>query len=169
MSKTLILYTTKSGVTKDIAYQINKHLTTEATIMSLKDLDDDVFFSCDTIVLGAPIYMGYIRKPMRKFVIKHMDILLQKNVFLYVVGVDTHIDLDKYLSMSYPQALLLHARLIKHLGGEFRAENQSLLSRFIVNKIKEEFSKERELEEKINIDMIKIFASNILQNEKTEV
>lgn len=166
MSKPLILYTSKSGVTKDIAHQIETHLNHNCTIFDLKDLDETILSSCNTIILGAPIYMGYIRKPMRKFVFKHLNTLLKKSLFLYVIGVDTNIDLDKYLAMSYPQVLLQHARHIDHLGGEFRANNQSLLSRFIINKIKEEFAKERDLEENINQDKIKDFAMNILKYEK---
>ncbi len=158
MADTLILYTSKSGVTRDIAQTIKSHLNGKSTVVNLKDFDESVLFSCQSIVLGAPIYMGYIRKPMRRFVIKHLETLLKKDVYLFIVGVDTDIDLDKYLAMSYPKEIIAHAKLKKHLGGEFRAESRALFSRFIMQRIKEEFAKERDIEEAIDTDKILEFA-----------
>lgn len=80
--KLLILYKTKYGSTKQyakwIAEQVNAELS-DVESFNVNSLDD-----YDTIIIGSPTYMGQIQ--MKDFLEQNWDILKNKNIFLFNVG-----------------------------------------------------------------------------------
>ncbi len=154
----LLIYDTKSGVTKDITRLLVNKINHSVTVVSLdeiKTVDLDTF---DRIILGAPIYMGYIIKSMRVFVVKHIETLLSKEIHLFTVGADETINLDKYLRLSYPAKLIDRAASKMHLGGEIRLETRRLLNKLIARQVMEEFQKTKQTIASIHHENIAAFA-----------
>jgi len=159
--KTLILYASKTGVTKDIALMIKDSCQTDITLMDVEDCPANLLSQYELIVLGAPIYMGYVHRSMRKFVFKHLDFLITKRFFIFSVGADATIDLDKYLAMSYPKALLDATISTMYLGGEFRMESLNPIKRFITKQVSDELQKCGPSEVKIHTHNIKVFTQQL--------
>lgn len=66
--KGIILYTSKTGVTEDIAKQIQKESTFDLDLVKLKKKMDTVDFqNYDFIIIGTPTYVSRSPKIMRVF------------------------------------------------------------------------------------------------------
>ncbi len=154
----LLIYGTKSGVTKDIARLLVKQINHTVTVVSLDEIKTVDLETFDRIILGAPIYMGYILKSMRAFVLKHIDALLSKEIHLFTVGADETIDLDKYLRLSYPDALIERAASKMHLGGEIRLDSGGPLKKLIARQVMDEFQKTKQTIASIHHKNIAAFA-----------
>lgn len=80
--KTLIIYTSKYGSTKEYAYFLKDELG--ADIYSTKEIDVKIINNYSTVILASPTYMGQIK--IRKFLSKNWNKLSSKKVILLVVG-----------------------------------------------------------------------------------
>ncbi len=157
--KTLIVYTSKSGVTKDVASLIENTLSGSISVVALGGQSKDIdLLSFDLIILGSPMYMGYLRKAMRRFVFENQEVLLRRPLALFVVGAHHQVNLDKYLRMSYPNTVVEHACIKSHLGGEFRFDEMGLFKRMLVRKIAKEKANACPGEVKIEQEAIATFS-----------
>ncbi len=135
---TLILYTSKTGVTKDVALLIEKQLIDQGIAVLTMDIKSYPLLSMDpfdTVVFGAPMYMGHYPKPIRKFIYKHLVNLTTKNLFMFLVGIDSQMDIDKYLAHSFPKQFINHLNTPVHVGGEVRKEKMPLLKRYVFDQV----------------------------------
>ncbi len=159
--KILMLYGTKSNVTKDIARMIVSDLDAAVTLHNLKRSLPHKIEAFDLIVIGSPIYMGYMIKSVRKFVLRNLSSLLNKPVALFIVGADKQLDMDKYLSMSLPEDLISHLWLKMHLGGEFRHDKHQILRRIIIKQVSEENAKSQSGAVNIDKEAVHQFSHHI--------
>ena len=81
--KTLILYKSKYGTTKDYADWIHNK-TKDSKIFSTNDFDTKLFENYDTIILGSSTYMGQISA--RRYLETNWEAIKHKRVFLFAVG-----------------------------------------------------------------------------------
>jgi menaquinone-dependent protoporphyrinogen oxidase len=86
--KGVIVYSTKTGTTKKCAEYIKEQTNFE--IFNLRDKTykkQFVFDDYDFIVLGAPYRMSMLDKPMKKFLKKYGNYLLDKKFAIFGVGI----------------------------------------------------------------------------------
>ncbi len=133
--KMLIVFATKTGVTKDVAHALKKKLQGDVTVEEMGYVNDRMIELYDFIVLGAPVYMGQALAKMRRFVKLHKDVLLEKRLAFFFVGGDKDADMDALLLKGYGQTFFEKSERIVHMGGEFRFEKMGFLSRFIVKTV----------------------------------
>ncbi len=164
--KTLMLYGTKTNVTKDIAKKIVSDLDSAVTLHNLKRKLPHTIADYDVIIIGSPIYMGYMMKSVRKFVHKHLACLLEKRVALFIVGADRHLDMQKYLPMSLPKDFVNHVFLTQHLGGEFRIEKTRAFKKIIAKAVLEETTRSQSETVAIDQEAMTQFIQNINQEIK---
>ena len=86
--KILIAYTSRRGSTEEIARAIGKELEGAGYTVSVADMKG--FASIDgfqAVVIGTPIYLGKVEKPVHAFVARNRDGLLQVPVAAFAVGI----------------------------------------------------------------------------------
>lgn len=134
--KGIILYTSKTGVTEDIAKQIQKESTFDLDLVKLKKKMDTVDFqNYDFIIIGTPTYVSRSPKIMRDFVLSNSTSLLSRPLFVFTVGGEPNVDLEISLPLSFPKEVVSNIKIKKYLGGEFRFDKMKGISRFILKAV----------------------------------
>ncbi len=112
--KTLIVYSTKSGASRECA----ELLASSIKDCSLCDLTKQVpgIERFDLVILGSGVRMGKIYKPMKDFIKKNIEVLPSKKtaVFLCNSYPDTF---KKVIEKNIPQELIDSAVCIESFGG----------------------------------------------------
>ena len=134
--KTIIIYATKSGASKECGEELAARLpgaTISDARSGMPNLDE-----YDNIILGTGVRMGKIYTPMRQFLNKNLELLCNKNVSIYFCNAYPEA-FDKAVAQNLPDQLVHSATQIVSLGGKppFRkaalAEwlNQSIFDSFV--------------------------------------
>jgi len=126
--KNCILFTTKHSSTEKAAYLLKEKLKAETDIINLKNIKNPDISKCDTIVLGASIYMGKIQKQMKKFIQEHMNELLKKNIALFIMAGQKE-KAQETLSNAFPTALFEHALAKEYFGYEMILEKMNFIEK----------------------------------------
>lgn len=131
----LLIYVSKTGVTESVANDILKGTDETVDVFNLYEAAPKTLDAYDTVIIGAPTYMGRAHKKMRKWVKTHREALKPKTLYFYIVGADHETDVDVVLKASYPEDLVDCATRKTHCGGAFRFDRMSFLSRFIIKQV----------------------------------
>ncbi len=131
--KTAIVYCTTHGTTEMIAMKIAGNFP-GATLWNLKTSSLADLSAYDTIIIGGSVHAGMVQKRLRDFCHKHLLDLLDKNVVLYLCGMNKP-QYKEQASRAFPEILLEHAGDCHFPGGEFRMEKMNFFQRLIVKKI----------------------------------
>lgn len=114
--KSLILYTTKSGATKECAELLANRLNCSAYDIT-KGIPCIKLSAFDTLILGTGVRMGKIYKPIKNFMQENMDLLFEKRTAIFFCNAyeDTF---QKTVSTNLSPELVKHAVCIKSFGGK---------------------------------------------------
>jgi len=128
--KTLILYASKRGATRQIAERIAKQLNgsvlcdiTQTPVISLTDYD--------CVILGGAVTAGLIPRKLKRFVQNSTNELLAKRLGIFVSGLNAN-GLVEYLSQNFPAPLLEAATAKAFLGGIYDPALCSFFARAII-------------------------------------
>jgi len=140
--KTLIIYASKYGSTKDCASYLKNKLEGETTIFDIKDINKDMNLNqYDTIILGSSIYVGQIGKKLKLFITENIDILMKKKVGIYLCCGQAD-QLEEVINLNFPKELADYAKIIKSFGGEARLDKMKFLDKTVIKAVtKGDFSK----------------------------
>jgi len=122
--KTMIVYASKSGATKECADLLNQELD----ISSIFDISKEApsLGGFDTVIIGSGVRMGKLYKPVLSYIKKNEEILLSKRVAFYLCNAypDTF---QKAVERNIPQKLIQAAVSVMSFGGKppFTATNRS--------------------------------------------
>jgi menaquinone-dependent protoporphyrinogen oxidase len=117
-----------------------------------KTIDMDPY---DTVVLGGAIHAGRLDGKIRSFSLEHKDQLLKKKLGLFICGMeDKEEEINKQLSLNYPEDLLSHAVAKTSFGGQLLFSRMAPITRWFMQKM----SKSKEDIKKIRTNAIKEFA-----------
>ena len=128
--KTLILYATKHGATREIAQRIADRMD-DAAIHDLGQSNIPDFIGFDCIVVGSSIYAGMIRKEAKVFLSQNADTLGNKEFGLFLSGMDATRGKD-FFDSNIPQSILQNAKVTSFLGGIYDPQKAGLIERFIM-------------------------------------
>lgn len=133
--KTAILYTTTYGSTEKVANYIAEKLENqEIVLVNMAENKNFDFSEFDNIILGGSIYLGDIQPEMFEFCTNNLDALLQKNIGIFVCGIEPDlIRQDAEIEMSFPKKLYNHAQATAFVGGEINMELLNGSQKFITN------------------------------------
>ena len=153
--KTLIIYATQHGTTRTCVEMLSSQLAGEVMMLDLKEqktIDMDPY---DTVVLGGAIHAGRHDGKIRSFSLEHKDQLLKKKLGLFICGMeDKEEEINKQLSLNYPEDLLSHAVAKTSFGGQLLFSRMAPITRWFMQKM----SKSKEDIKKIRTNAIKEFA-----------
>lgn len=131
--KTLILYATKRGVTREIAHLLASRMP-DATVIDLKQKSIPTLDGYDCVLIGSSLYIGMIRKEAKNYLTLNAGALCGKRLGLFLSGMDAS-KADQYFESNFPQELLRNAKAKSFLGGIFDPAKSNFLERFLVKKV----------------------------------
>ena len=137
----LIAYAGRSGTTEKVARLLGEHFTD----VDIKDLTRDYPNPAkyDTIIVGSSIRRGKIENAVRKFLIKHENVLSEKRLGLFICN-DFLDQVPTILEKNFPAQLLEECVCVDSFGGEVDSEKLGFFERMIANvalkKLKEQES-----------------------------
>ena len=129
--RTLILYATKHGTTREIAGRIAGHIE-GAVVHDLKEKDIPPLSGFDCVIIGSPIYSVSIRREAKAFLAKHAAQLREKQLGFLLSGMDASRQ-EKYFSDNFPRDILQTAKATRFLGGIFDPKESSFRERLTMN------------------------------------
>ncbi|MCL2377015.1 MAG: flavodoxin domain-containing protein [Defluviitaleaceae bacterium] len=130
--KTLILYASKHGATKEIAGRIEKKMG-DATLCDLKQGDIPPLADFDCIIIGSSLYAGSIRKEAKAFAAKNAAALGKKACGLFLSGLAE--EGNNYFATNFPKNLLDKVKTRGFLGGIFDPKKANVFERFVIKTV----------------------------------
>ncbi|MBV1758053.1 MAG: flavodoxin domain-containing protein [Dethiosulfatibacter sp.] len=152
--KTLIAYASKYGCTEKCAKLLEKELNGDVTLLNLKKNSSADLNAYDNIIIGGAIYISKIQKEVTEFCKSNLDGLSQKNIGLFICGMQEKEVIATELNSNYPPELLEIAVAKDCFGGEFILEKMNFLEKTIVKKVSKTTASKSEIDE----DAIRHFA-----------
>lgn len=132
--KSLILYASKYGCTEDCAKNLKSQLNHESTIVDIKDIGKLDLQQYDWIIIGSSIYIGKIRKEVRFFCEHNLELLLKKNIMLFICCT-TPDQVDDFFKSNFPVQLVEHSIKNMNFGGELRQHRMGFVDRVLTRMV----------------------------------
>ena len=158
--KTIILYASHHGATREIAQRIANNLD-DCTIHDLKQNSKPSLDDVDCVIIGSPVYAGIIHRNVRRFLARNKDRLLEVKLALFLSGMQPS-QQKEYFSSHFSPELLHHAVAASFLGGIYDPQNVGKVNRFIMKVV----ARMDEYDNTINDVKIKRFIEMILKSSK---
>ncbi len=152
--KTLIAYASKYGCTEKCAKLLEKELNGDVTLLNLKKNSSANLDVYDNIIIGGSIYISKIQKEVTEFCKNNLNQLSEKNIGLFICGMQEKEVIATEIDSNYPPELLEKAVVKEWFGGEFTFEKMNFLEKTIIKKV----SKTTTSKSEINEDTIRHFA-----------
>ncbi len=146
--KKCIIYVSKHGSTETTAKMLKEKLDDDCDLINLNEIKKIDLSDYDTIVLGAPMYLGKLHKKMKKCIENDLDELLKKHIGLFIMGADTEKP-EENIQKAYPQKLHDHAFSREYFGYAMILENMNFLEKAAMKALKIKESKTEIKEEAI--------------------
>jgi len=125
--KTLILYATKHGATREVAERIASYIDGAVTHdLKSPDIPDLAAFDC--VIIGSSIYAGAIRKEAKTFLSANSNELRGKKLGLFLCGLQEN-EAEKCFSENFSPEILQSAVAKSFLGGKFNPSNANAFER----------------------------------------
>jgi menaquinone-dependent protoporphyrinogen oxidase len=133
--KTLIIFASKHGATREIAERIAKKLG-DTTLHDVKLGKMPTLTDFDAVIIGSPVYAGMINGKIKKLISAKMDQLQDKKVGLFLSGMtrdDKHA--QEFFKTNFPPKLLKDAKAQAFLGGVFDPKKTSAPERLVMKMV----------------------------------
>lgn len=133
--KTIIAFCTNHGCAGKVAGQIADLLGPETTLHNLKSKKQPNLNDYDRVIIGGSIHLGKIQKKVIEFYSANMDILLRKELGIFICCMEVGEKAQQEMQDVFPKQLLNHAKATACLGGEFNFEKMNFLEKMMVRKV----------------------------------
>lgn len=132
--KTLIAYSTTLGCTEQCASRLKEDLGTGVDMVRISRRRRYNFQDYSNIIIGGSIHEGMIQRSVFKFCENNLDILLQKQVGLFVCCMDPDANDKELIARTFPEKLVAHALASGFFGGELNIKKMNLLQKIMTRK-----------------------------------
>jgi len=139
--KTMILFGSTYGYTKECATKLTKDLEVDVRVVNIGKDNIPSIDDFDTILIGGSIYMGQIQKKIKEYCISNEDLLKNKNLGFFISS-GTPENFDANIKNAFPESLLKNAISIENFGGELRTDKMKLSHKLITSIMKKATAKE---------------------------
>lgn len=130
---TLIAYASKYGFTENCAKTLSSKLDGRVDVVNL-DIKRPNLEAYDTVIIGGSVYVGKIRKSVRRFCGQNLDRLSKKRLGLFICGLAEGADADRQLQTVFPKELLAAAAAKESFGGECNFEKMNFFEKAAMKK-----------------------------------
>jgi len=148
MATIIVAYASKGGATAEIAGWIGEALGRTGATVDVRPADDVASLDgFDAVVVGGPMYMGKVLKPVPAFFSRHKAALTGKPVAVFISGSSLGKDDSKAdqhgQTIADAAARDVNVVAVGLFGGRFSSRNVPLIGRFLTNAMKEEDTRDR--------------------------
>ncbi|MGL4346008.1 MAG: flavodoxin domain-containing protein [Cellulosilyticaceae bacterium] len=132
--KTLIVYSSKYGATKQCAEQLAGKLKGDTTLVNLSEQSTIDPKPYDQIVMGSSIYAGCMRKEIKAFCTEYEAVLVQKKLYLFLSCFDEQ-GKTRYVEANLAEGIQKALRETVCCGGAFNLQKMNFFEKFVVKMI----------------------------------
>jgi menaquinone-dependent protoporphyrinogen oxidase len=132
--KTLIAYSTTLGCTEQCASKLKEGLGEEVEMIRISSRKKYDLQQHDTIIVGGSIHEGMIQRSVYTFCESNLEVLLQKQVGLFVCCIDPDVNEKELIERTFPAELVKHALASGFFGGELNIKKMNLLQKIMTRK-----------------------------------
>jgi len=132
--KTLIAYSTTLGCTEQCASKLKEDLVDDVELVRISQRRKFNLHEYDTIIVGGSIHEGMIQRSVHKFCESNLEVLLQKQVGLFVCCMDPNVDEQMLIDQAFPEELVKNALASGFFGGELNIKKMNLLQKIMTRK-----------------------------------
>ena len=130
--KTIILFATKRGASRQIAERISSELG-GAELFDIKQQNIPDLREYECVIIGSSVYAGSIRKEAKVFLAGNADALKDKQIGLFISGMSKdEAENEKMFKSNFPETILQAAKAKILPGGIFDPQKMGGFERFIM-------------------------------------
>ncbi|MDO9547450.1 MAG: flavodoxin domain-containing protein [Candidatus Marinimicrobia bacterium] len=133
--KTLIVYASKHGCAKSAAEKLAQAFGTDTELSDVRNITRIDLENFDRIIIGGSIHAGRIQGQIKTFTQRNLNLLLQKQLGLYICHMEEGDGAMKELADNFPGQLLEHATAKGLFGGEFDFDKMNFIEKFMIKKV----------------------------------
>ena len=148
---TLIAYSSTLGCTEQCVSKLKEDLGEGVELIRISRRSRYNLEPYDNIIIGGSIHAGMIQRSVYKFCENYLEVLLQKQVGLFVCCIDPEADEQEIIARAFPDKLVEHALASGFFGGELNIKKMNLLQKIMTRKA-------ARLQKEPDIDFQKILA-----------
>ncbi len=149
--KTLIVYATKYGCTKECVNELYSKIKGEVVTADIKAGNVPSLKGFDNIIVGGSIYVGNLDKKLKQFMETNEITLANKNLWLFMVCGFAD-KAQETMNAAFPKALLKSAKSVQCFGGELNTSKMKFLHKKVVEAVTKD----------TDITKIKVIKENIM-------
>ena len=131
---TLIAYSTTLGCTEQCASKLKEDLGSDVELVRISRRRRYNLQDHDFVIIGGSIHEGMIQRSVNKFCENNLDVLLQKQVGLFVCCMDPDANEQELIEKAFPEKLVKHALASGFFGGELNIKKMNLLQKIMTRK-----------------------------------
>lgn len=114
--KTIIIYSSKYGYTKECVEKLKTRLDGEVSAVNVRSDKIPDISGFDNIIIGSSVYMGQINKKIKEYVAQNLAVILRKRAALFICcGLPDNLDVT--LKNAFPEELRKKAVAVECFGG----------------------------------------------------
>jgi len=132
--KTLIAYSTTLGCTEQCASKLKEDLGDDVEMVRISRRRRFTLQDYTNIIIGGSIHEGMIQRSVFKFCENNLEVLLQKQVGLFVCCMDPDANEKELIDRAFPEQLVEHALASGFFGGELNIKKMNLLQKIMTRK-----------------------------------
>lgn len=161
--KTAIVYKSRHGTTAKVAMLVAAKLKKDhVEIFNLQDDSQPDLSEFERIIVGGSIHVGNIQRGLRIFCEDYKEVLLDKELGLFICCMDPDEGIRKLeFERAFSAELREHSRASGIMGGEFLFEKMNFLEKLAVQKIAK---KEKSVSE-IDLEAVKKFSQELTKKQ----
>jgi menaquinone-dependent protoporphyrinogen oxidase len=148
---TLIAYSSTLGCTEQCVSKLKEDLGEGVELIRISRRSRYNLDPYENIIIGGSIHAGMIQRSVYKFCENYLEVLLQKQVGLFVCCIDPDADEQEIIARAFPEKLVNHALASGFFGGELNIKKMNLLQKIMTRKA-------ARLQKEPDIDFQKILA-----------
>jgi len=132
--KTLIAYSTTLGCTEQCASKLKEDLGEDVEMVRISRRRRYNLQDFTNIIIGGSIHEGMIQRSVYKFCENNLEILLKKQVGLFVCCMDPDANEKELIERTFPEKLVESALASGFFGGELNIKKMNLLQKIMTRK-----------------------------------
>ncbi len=132
--KTLIAYSTTLGCTEQCASKLKEDLGEGVDMIRISRRRRLNLQEYQNIIIGGSIHEGMIQRSVFKFCENNLEVLLQKQVGLFVCCMDSDANEQELIQRAFPEKLVDNALASGFFGGELNIKKMNLLQKIMTRK-----------------------------------
>jgi menaquinone-dependent protoporphyrinogen oxidase len=135
--KTLVVYSSKNGYSRECAQKIATQMGDGSEAVDIKsEAKRKNIADYKSVVIGGGVHVGHIKGALRTYCTKNKDILLTKDLGLFLCGTETNPEgQKKYFETGFPAEIVKKARVTGWFGGRIITAEHDVITRAILKKI----------------------------------